>query len=74
MSKTLRTVAVIAGAVALTATGLGAAGVIGAKAAATISGVSSVVGAAASIGAQLTQPLPPAHAASIGLLAKETPP
>jgi hypothetical protein len=63
MSKTLRTVATIAGAVALIATGIGAAGGLGlgAKTLATISTIgkiASVTATVASVGAQLTAPKP----------------
>lgn len=61
MSRTLRTVAVIAGTAALVATGLGAAGVIGAKAAATISSAATITSGVASVGAQITAPTPRAR-------------
>lgn len=72
MSKTLRTVAIVAGAVALAATGIGlvlgptaaaAAGSagIGTLSLTTLATYASVVGAVASIGASLTAKKPPAR-------------
>lgn len=61
MAKVLKTVAIVAGVVALTATGLGLAGVpaVFGASTTTIASVASVVSASASIGAQLLTKKPP---------------
>lgn len=64
MAKVLKTVAVVAGAVALVATGIGAfaaAGTALAATAATVASIATVVSGAASLGAQLLTKPPPAR-------------
>lgn len=63
MSKALKTVAVVAGAVALVASGVGAfAAPALAATAAKVATIASVVSAVASVGATIVQPKPPARA------------
>jgi hypothetical protein len=81
MSKVLRTIAVVAGAVALVATGVGAfagaAGIKGLATAATIgkiASVATVVGGVAGIGAQLTAPKPTARGSITQVILEAEPP
>jgi hypothetical protein len=81
MSKTLRTVATIAGSVALIATGVGAfagaAGIAGVASAATIAkigSIASLVSTAASIGAQVTAKKPPARGSITQVIVETEPP
>lgn len=81
MSKTLRTVATIAGSVALIATGVGAfagaAGLAGVASAATIAkigSIASLVSTAASIGAQVTAKKPPARGSITQVIVEAEPP
>ncbi|MEP5199695.1 MAG: hypothetical protein ABJQ66_09770, partial [Paracoccaceae bacterium] len=62
MAKVLKTVAIVAGAVALASTGIGAfAGGALAASAASAGAIASVVSAAASVGANLLTKAPPAR-------------
>lgn len=88
MSKTLRTVAVVAGAVALVATGVGAAagaGLLGSTAAGgaaagiaatagSVAAYASVIAGVASIGAQLTAKKPPARGSVTDTIIQVDPP
>lgn len=76
MSKVLRTVAIVAGAVALVATGLGAAGVatiLGVKTS-TIATIASLTAGVASTAAQVTAPKPIARGSATNVLIDTEPP
>ena len=66
MAKALKAVAVLAGAVALAATGLGAFGAISMTTALTVSAIASAVGTAPSIGASMMTKPPAWRAALAG--------
>ena len=74
MAKALKTVGMIAGAVALVATGAGAVGLIGAATASKIAGIATLVGGVANIGARALAKPPPARGSVTDVVVEIDPP